>query len=360
MIELTVALPGRTYPIRVGDGIAGDPAAYADAIGDACLIVTSDTVARHHLDAVTRALGARVRGVHRLPDGEPAKTLAHVEAVCVAASDAGLDRAATLVALGGGAVGDTAGLAAALYLRGVAYVQVPTTLVAQVDSAVGGKTAVNLAGTKNLIGAFHQPALVVADIASLATLPDRELRAGLGEVVKYALLGGDPWIEWLDHALPALAHRDRAVLADAVARCCRMKAAVVAADERDEGPRNRLNLGHTFGHAFEAAYGGALRHGEAVALGCVAAARLSQTLGWLDARDAARVARLVEAAGLPTALPTPVPDPDRLLALMARDKKVVRGAVRLVLLRAPGDAVVTDDYPHAALVQLLRDLTMGR
>ena len=360
MQSVIVELGARSYPVVVGAGVLGDPASYTGALGSGTLVVTSRTVATLHLDALTAALGAHPHSTFVLPDGDAAKTLASVESICAAAAAAGLDRDGTFIALGGGAVGDATGLAAALYLRGVGYLQLPTTLLSQVDAAVGGKTAVNLPAGKNLVGAFHQPRRVVADVATLRTLPPRELRAGLGEVLKYALLGGGDWLAWFEADVERLAAGDTAALEEAVLRCCRAKAAFVAADEHDTGARMRLNLGHTFGHALETAYGGALLHGEAVALGCVMAGRLSQSLGWLTARDQARVVALAAAAGLPTELPTPVPSADALLALMGRDKKRAAGVIRLVLLRGPGTPVLCDDYPHAALVLTLRDFTMTR
>ena len=358
MRRLTVALGARSYPILVGPGLLAEPSAYDGALGDRSVIVTSESVATRHLDAVKSALGAHPCDVVVLPDGDAAKSLATVERLCGAAADAGLGRNGRFIALGGGAIGDVTGLAAALYQRGIPYLQLPTTLLAQVDSAVGGKTAVNHALAKNLIGAFHQPVRVIADVAALRTLPARELRSGIAEVIKYAVLDGDVWMTDLERSLPRLLAMDEEALTGTVERCCAAKAVVVAADERDTGQRARLNLGHSFGHALETAYGGALLHGEAVALGCVMAARLSQSLGWLSARDAGRIAALVEAAGLPVRLPAPVPTAERLLDLMQRDKKVSRGVIRLVLLRALGEAVVTGDYPHAALVLALRDFTM--
>lgn len=358
MQRLTVNLGVRSYPIVIGAGLLGDPAAYEGVLGDRSVIVTSESVAGLHLETVKAALGRHLFEVVVLPDGDAAKTLATVERICGVAAEAGLDRGGTFIALGGGAIGDVTGLAASLYQRGIPFVQLPTTLLAQVDSSVGGKTAVNHAVAKNLIGAFHQPASVIVDVTVLRTLPARELRSGIGEVIKYAVLGGEPWVQDLERDMAALLAMDEPTLADSIARCCAAKAAIVAADELDTGARANLNLGHSFGHALETAYEGALAHGEAVALGCVMAARLSQSLGWLSARDAARVASLVEAAGLPVRLPSPVPSAERLLEVMRHDKKVERGVIRLVLLRALGEPVVTGDYPHAALVLTLRDFTM--
>jgi len=251
-------------------------------------------------------------------------------------------------------IGDIAGFAAACYQRGVGYVQVPTTLLAQVDSSVGGKTGVNHPGGKNLIGAFHQPTAVIADTDTLSTLPDRELRAGLTEVVKAALVADAAFFAWLESNAKRLLAREPEALAEAIRRACAIKAAIVAQDEREQGPRALLNLGHTFGHAIEAGAGfGAVLHGEAVAAGLVLAAELSARTGRMPAADAARVRALLEAAGLPV-------DPPRIgrvrmLELMAMDKKVKGGAIRLVLLDGIGEAVVTADYPRDALESLLQE-----
>lgn len=358
MQRLTVDLGPRSYPILIGAGLLADASAYDGALGDRSLVVTSESVAALHLESVRAALGRHPFDVIVLPDGDPTKTLGAVERLCGAAAEAGLDRSGTFIALGGGAIGDVTGLAAALYQRGTPYLQLPTTLLAQVDSSVGGKTAVNHAIAKNMIGAFHQPMRVIADVASLRTLPARELRSGIGEVIKYALLDGSAAIDGLERDMPRLLEMEETALTEVVTRCCAAKAAIVAADEFDAGQRATLNLGHSFGHALETAYAGALLHGEAVALGCVMAARLSQSLGWLPARDAARISTLVEAAGLPIRLPSPAPSAERLLEIMRHDKKVAHGVIRLVLLRALGEPVVTGDYPHAALVLTLRDFTM--
>lgn len=358
MQRLTVDLGPRSYPILIGPGLLGEPSAYDGALGDRSIVVTSESVAALHLDAVRSALGRHPFEVVVLPDGDAAKTLSTVERLCGAAAATGLDRGGTFIALGGGAIGDVTGLAAALYQRGIGYLQLPTTLLAQVDSSVGGKTAVNHSVAKNLIGAFHQPVRVIADVAALRTLPARELRSGLGEVIKYAALAGEGWMADLERDMPRLLAMDEAALTTVVERCCAAKTAVVAADEFDIGARAHLNLGHSFGHALETAYAGALLHGEAVALGCVMAARMSQSLGWLPARDVARVTALVEAAGLPVRPPAPAPSAERLLEIMQHDKKAARGVIRLVLLRALGEPVITGDYPHATLVLTLRDFTM--
>lgn len=357
MPKLTIELGPRSYSVVIGAGALAERDVFDDALSPMGVVVTSEAVAALHLDALRGALGGRPYPVVTLPDGESAKTLQVVEHIVDVAVNAGVGRDGTVVAFGGGAVGDVAGLAAALYHRGISVVQVPTTLLAQVDSSVGGKTAVNHRAGKNLIGAFHQPRLVVADTALLSTLPDRELRAGVAEVIKYALLEPGGLFDWLDANLGALLARDPVVLGETVLRCCRIKARIVADDETEHGRRALLNLGHTFGHALESTYAGRMLHGEAVALGCVMAARLSQSLGWLAPAAAARITGLIRDAGLPTTLPSPAPTADTLLAAMGRDKKVIGGAVRLVLLRGIGDAVVTADYPRAALALTLRDFT---
>jgi 3-dehydroquinate synthase len=259
-----------------------------------------------------------------------------------------MNRDACVVALGGGVVGDMAGFAAACYQRGVDYVQVPTTLLAQVDSSVGGKTGVNHPGGKNLIGAFHQPRAVIADTDALATLPPRELRAGLAEVIKYGLIADAGFLAWIEANLEALLRLDGAALAQAIRRSCEIKAEIVAEDEREHGRRALLNLGHTFGHAIETATGyGEWLHGEAVGAGMLMAADLSCRLGWLESTDVERVRTLLARAGLPTAAP-PI-GAHRALELMGMDKKVLAGRIRLVLMRSVGDGVVAGDYPADAL-----------
>lgn len=358
MQRLTIELGARSYPVVIGEHALAEPELPA-ALGPRSVVVTSDAVAALHLETLRSRLGDHPHAVVTVPDGDEAKTLRTVERIVDAAVAAGVGRDGTVLALGGGAVGDVAGLAAALYHRGIGLIQVPTTLLAQVDAAVGGKTAVNHPAGKNLIGAFHQPRLVVADVALLRTLPPRALRAGLAEVIKYALLEPGGLWDWLDANIAALCAGEPAVVEGAVGRCVRVKARIVAADETERGQRALLNLGHTFGHALETLYAGQLLHGEAVALGCVMAARMSQSLGWLPAAASARITAMLAAAGLPTALPSPVPTAEAVLDGMRHDKKVLDERIRLVLLRGIGDAVVSADYPHAALVLTLRDFTSG-
>jgi 3-dehydroquinate synthase len=289
-----------------------------------------------------------------LPGGEEQKTLGNVAVIIDALVAGRLNRDGMVLALGGGVIGDIAGFAAASYQRGIAIVQLPTTLLAQVDSSVGGKTGVNHPGGKNLIGAFHQPSAVLADTDTLTTLPDRQLRAGLTEIVKAALVADAAFFAWLEANLPQLLAKEPAALAEAIRRACAIKAAIVAEDEREQGRRALLNLGHTFGHAIEAGAGyGLVLHGEAVAAGLVLAAELSARLGRLPGADVQRVRALLAAAGLPV-------DPPRLgaarmLELMAMDKKVKGGAIRLVLLEGIGRAVVADDYPRESLEKLLEE-----
>lgn len=353
---LTVDLGERSYPIHVGEGIIGRAESYAPHLaGRQVLVVTDETVAGHYLAPVRRALGNREVESVVLADGEEGKTLEAVSRILDTLAERGFRRSATVLALGGGVVGDVAGFAAAVYQRGVALVQAPTTLLAQVDSSVGGKTGVNHPRGKNLIGAFHQPRCVVADTAVLATLGARELRAGLAEVVKYGVLWDGAFFAWLEENLERLLARDAHALARAVRRSCEIKAEVVAEDEREgeAGVRARLNLGHTFGHAIEAGAGyGRWLHGEAVAAGLCMAADLAARMGWLAREEAARVESLVRRAGLPARGPSEL-DPDAMLALMARDKKALDEGLRLVLPRAIGDAVLTGDFDPRALRETL-------
>lgn len=352
--ELEVALGARRYPIRIGRGLLGDADALAALVpGRHALVVTDANVAPHYLPAVQAALAGKQVGTVVLPPGEQEKTLARFGEVMAALAALGASRDATVLALGGGVVGDLAGFAAACWMRGVRFVQLPTTLLAMVDSSVGGKTAVDLPQGKNLVGAFHQPAAVLADTATLDTLPPRELRAGLAEVVKYGALGDAGFFAWLERHAGALLARDAGTLAEAIARCCAHKAGIVARDETERGERMLLNLGHTFGHAIETEQGyGGLLHGEAVAVGMVLAARLSARLGRAPAADAERLAALLERFGLPTTIPAGL-DPAALLARMRLDKKAVSGTLRLILWRGLGQADVVDRLPESDLLPIL-------
>ncbi len=351
--SVQIALGERSYPIHIGTGLLSDPALLEAALPRGPLLVVSNqTVAPLYLPRLRAAFGGRRLAECVLPDGERYKTLATLGLVYDALAGARVNRDGAVLALGGGVVGDIAGFAAATWQRGVAVAQLPTTLLAQVDSSVGGKTAVNHPGGKNLIGAFHQPSIVVADLETLDTLPARELRAGLAEVIKYGLIVDLEFLGWLERELPRLLARDREALAWAIERSCVNKARLVALDERESGPRALLNLGHTFGHAIETAAGhGEWLHGEAVAMGMVMAAETSARLGWLAAADVARVREIITRAGLPVAAPRI--GVARARELMALDKKVQGGRVRLVLLKALGDAEVTGDYDPAALEAVL-------
>jgi 3-dehydroquinate synthase len=357
-----VELGPRGYDIHIGrDLIAHAGAQIAPlAKGRPIVVVTDETVARLHLSALEQGL-ARAGIKHKpvvLPPGEGTKDFAHFARLCEEILALGIERQTLLVALGGGVVGDIAGFAAASLLRGLAYVQIPTTLLAQVDSSVGGKTAINAAHGKNLVGAFHQPALVLADVATLSTLPRRELLAGYAEVVKYGLIRDRAFFEWLERDAGALLAGDAAALIRAVAESCVHKAAVVAADERESGDRQLLNFGHTFGHALESetGFGPDLLHGEAVAAGMALAFDFSVRLGHATRQTAERVRRHLASAGLPTglgALGDRRPDPDRLLAHMRHDKKVSAGRLTFILAREIGDAFIARDVPDAIVRDFL-------
>lgn len=355
MITLDVALGERSYPIYIGVELLDR----ADLIrrhlaGKEVMVVSNDTVAPLYLDRVMAALdGLRAEAVI-LPDGEEYKTLAQLDAIFSALLERRCSRQVTILALGGGVIGDMAGFAAACYQRGVPFIQIPTTLLAQVDSSVGGKTAVNHALGKNMIGAFYQPRCVIADIAALDTLDARQLSAGIAEVIKYGLICDKELFAWLEKNMEALVTRDRDALSYAIERSCRNKAEVVAADELEHGRRALLNLGHTFGHAIETGMGyGQWLHGEAVAAGMVMATDLSARLGWLGAEDVRRVEKLVARAQLPTR--GPALSVDKMKALMAVDKKVQDGRIRLVLLKALGEAVVSDAFDPVLLDRTLAE-----
>ena len=351
---LNVDLGERSYPIFIGAQLIGDPDCYRPYLGGSqVMLVSNETVAPLYLDQVRAALGGlRVEQVV-LPDGEQYKNLEVLDRIYTALLEARFDRRCTLVALGGGVIGDMTGFAAATYQRGVQFIQVPTTLLSQVDSSVGGKTGVNHPLGKNMIGAFHQPRCVIADTATLDTLPDRELSAGLAEVIKYGLINDAAFFDWLEGTMSQLVARDPAALAYAIERSCRDKAAIVEADEREAGQRALLNLGHTFGHAIETGMGyGSWLHGEAVAAGMCMAARLSVALGWLDSAALQRLVALLEAARLPVRPPDAI-DAARFQQLMAVDKKVLDGKLRLVLLRGIGAAVISADFDHELLKRSL-------
>ncbi len=353
MDTLNVELGPRSYPILIGQGLLRDHEVFRQHVAARdILIVSNTTVAPLYLRVLEDSLQPRKALTTLLPDGEAHKTLGTVGRILDVLVANRFGRDCVLVALGGGVVGDVAGFAAAIYQRGVCFVQVPTTLLAQVDSSVGGKTGVNHPGGKNLIGAFHQPSAVLADTHTLATLPARELRAGLAEVIKYGLICDRQFFAWLEEHADALLAGDPAALAHVIRRACEIKAAIVGRDEREHGERALLNLGHTFGHAVESAtdYTQWL-HGEAVGAGLVMAARMSQESGLLGMQDLERVMRLVTRMGLPVRVPGL--SPDAVLDHMRIDKKVQAGRIRLVLLRGIGAAFVTAEYDEVCLRRAL-------
>lgn len=353
MQTLNVDLGERSYPIHIGQGLLAQPLLAPFIKGRQVMVVSNETVAPLYLDRLlTQLEGFQVDSVI-LPDGEAFKDLQHVNRIFDALLAKRHNRTTTLIALGGGVVGDMTGFAAACYQRGVAFIQVPTTLLSQVDSSVGGKTGVNHPLGKNMIGAFHQPQVVLADTDVLATLPERELSAGLAEVIKYGLIHDVEFLAWLEQNMAALRQRDAKALAQAIYRSCEIKAEMVALDERESGVRALLNLGHTFGHAIETDQGyGEWLHGEAVGAGTLMAADLSARLGWLSQQDLDRVRTILQAAGLPL-LPPSEMSSERFLELMAVDKKVIDGNLRLVLLQQLGKAVVTSDFPAERLLETL-------
>lgn len=350
--RLRVALGDRSYDIVVSSGLLRDAAAEIGPVlkRKRCFVVTDAMVAPRHLPALTASLegaGIAVSSIV-LPAGEQTKSFGELEQLCDRLLAAGIERGSTLVALGGGVIGDLTGFAAGIILRGIDFVQIPTTLLAQVDSSVGGKTGINTARGKNLVGCFHQPRLVLADIDALATLPRRQLLAGYAEVVKYGLLGDAPLFAWLEKNGAALLAGDPDLRREAVARSCAAKAAIVADDERETGRRALLNLGHTFGHALEAecGYSDQLLHGEAVAIGMAMAFELSAELGLCPRADAARAIRHMAAVGLPTSLAAigrPSWNVERLIEHMRHDKKVAAGRIAFVLVRGIGEAFVATD-----------------
>lgn len=354
MKTLTVNLKYRNYPIHIGQGLLGQEYLLTPHIrGKQVLIVSNETVAPLYLEQALGALKDYYCESVILPDGEQYKTLETTNLIFDALLTHRFDRQCTLIALGGGVVGDITGFAAACYQRGVNFIQIPTTLLAQVDSSVGGKTGVNHPLGKNMIGAFHQPQCVIIDINTLTTLDDRQLSAGLAEVIKYGLISDAELFEWLESNIAALLARDPEKLAYAIERSCQNKATVVAADEKEAGQRALLNLGHTFGHAIEAGMGyGAWLHGEAVGTGMLMAADLSHRLGGLSAEDLQRTQALIAAARLPTRIPAQM-DAERFMQLMAVDKKVQSGVIRLVLLSAIGVGYVSADYDPKCLRETL-------
>jgi len=353
-MRLDVALGQRSYPIAIGRGVLARAGELVPWDTKRAVVVTNAIVAAHHLSALRAGLdraGVAI-DVVLIPDGEQHKNWDTLNDVLTRLLELKVDRTTPIVALGGGVVGDLAGFAAAIYQRGIPYVQVPTTLLAQVDSSVGGKTAVNHRLGKNMIGAFHQPVAVLVDTGCLATLPAREVTAGLAEVVKYGAIRDAAFFDWLERNMRALREREDDALAHAIHESCRVKAEIVAADERETGERALLNFGHTFGHAIETATGyGTWLHGEAVGTGMLLASRLSERVCGLPAAERLRVEALVAAAGLPTVAPTLAID--RWLDLMGRDKKVEHGRMRFVLLERLARAVVRADVEERDLAAVL-------
>jgi 3-dehydroquinate synthase len=355
MQSLHVDLGNRSYPIHIGPGLLARGDLIAGRLRQKrAAIITNVTVAPLHLAPMKRALesaGVQVV-VITLPDGEEHKNWETLKRIFDALIEHRCERGAALIALGGGVIGDLAGFAAATYRRGVPYIQVPTTLLAQVDSSVGGKTAINHPAAKNMIGAFYQPVVVISDTDTLSTLPAREFAAGLAEVIKYGLIRDRRFFDWLEANMARLAARQPEALAHAIERSCANKVEVVALDEREDGPRAMLNFGHTFGHAIEAGTGyGTWLHGEAVGAGMVLALRLSQRLGLISLDDVRRATTLIEAAGVPVRAPDF--GLDRYLELMGHDKKVEDGRLRFVLLKGIGEAFLSDQVPRAALADVL-------
>jgi 3-dehydroquinate synthase len=354
--RIDVILGDRSYTVSIGPGQLDDTAYWRARLrGRHALVISNTTVAPLYLERIAKGLDGLQWSSFLLDDGEAHKSFANVGRALEALAHLGATRDACVVALGGGVVGDLAGFTAACWMRGIDFIQMPTTLLAMVDSSVGGKTGVNLPAGKNLIGAFHQPRAVIADTDTLTTLPDREYRAGLAEVIKGAAIGDPEFFAWLEQHADALAVRDTATLIEAIARKVIYKAGVIARDETEQGERALLNLGHTFGHALETAGNyTTLLHGEGVAVGMVLAARLSERLGLSEAADTARLQTLLERTGLPTAIP-PGMQPDVLLGLMRLDKKNLAGTLRLILWRGIGQAEIVGGVDEAQVLAVLRE-----
>jgi 3-dehydroquinate synthase len=355
MINLNVELGTRSYPIMIGSGILQQPGVLDPYTARRdVLIVTNEQLAPLYLTPITQLVSSFRTESLVLPEGEAMKSVATLQLIFDRLAELHFGRDCVLIAVGGGVIGDICGFAAATWHRGVDFIQIPTTLLAQVDSSVGGKTAVNHPGGKNLIGAFHQPVCVLSDMEALSTLPDRELSAGLAEVVKYGLLADADLFAWLEREYAAVLRRDSEHLQHIVRRSCEIKAQVVAADEHERGQRALLNLGHTFGHAIERCAGyGEWLHGEAISAGMCMAAEFSRRMNWLSDGDVNRIRQLLSRFNLP--VDPPQLDPAEFLDAMSLDKKVIARQIRLVLLKSIGDAVVVADYPEHQLVELLSD-----
>ena len=358
MTTISVGLGPRGYPIHFSEGLVttGSTAELTSldaAVGDSVFVVTNETVSKLYSEKIQMLFGQKESGAYVMPDGESHKTMDQVLAIVGCLLAEGYTRDTTIVAVGGGVVGDVAGFAAAIYQRGISVVQIPTTLLAQVDSSVGGKTAVNHPLGKNMMGAFHQPNAVFIDVTSLRTLSAREYAAGLAEVVKHAALADLEYFVWLEDHVGDILNRQTSALSTMIAWSCRIKAEIVAEDETERGRRALLNFGHTFGHAIETLSGyGRVLHGEAVAIGMVMAANLSCRMAKVDQEVPERIAQLLAAFGLPTA-PEPGLDPIAFRAAMGRDKKATREGLRLIVLEEIGNAVMTADYGERLLSDTL-------
>ena len=354
MQTLHVELGDRRYPIFIGSDLDPQTLLAPYIHGHQVMIVTNETVKPLYLAHYETALVALNKTVKTcvLPDGEKYKNIEHLNLIFDALLEAGFNRDCTVLALGGGVIGDMAGFASACFQRGVHFIQVPTTLLSQVDSSVGGKTGINHPLGKNMIGAFQQPQVVMADMAQLKSLPARELSAGLSEVIKYALLGDVEFLAWLEQHIDALVAGDSVLLAEAVYRSCAHKARIVANDETEKGERALLNLGHTFGHAIESYLGyGVWLHGEAVATGMVMAADLSYLMGWISEADLERTKNIIQRANLPIKCPK-IPL-DEFLAYMSHDKKVLNGQLRLILMKQLGQAIITKEFDVELMQQAI-------
>ena len=359
MLCVNVELQERRYPILIGNGLLQDERSYPVKRGDRVMIVTNPTVAQFYLDTVTFALKKRGCEVDYvlLPDGEKYKTIESLNLIFTALLQGNHGRDTIIIALGGGVIGDVAGFAAASYQRGVRLIQIPTTLLSQVDSSVGGKTAVNHELGKNMIGAFYQPSMVIIDTHTLGTLPKREVNAGLAEVIKYGAILDYEFFEWLEAHIDELVALNNESLQHCIARCCQIKADVVARDETEKGDRALLNLGHTFGHAIETHLGyGNWLHGEAVSTGMMMAASLSEQLGDISVADVSRLEKLLARANLPTLSPDSM-QPEDYLPHMMRDKKVLAGKLRLVLLKSLGQAYIATDTDKDLVLNAIKRCT---
>lgn len=358
MMSLRIDLPDRSYPIEIGKGLLSDSNRFSWSITYPSVIVTNETIAPLYLETLSAMLD-KLNVSHRaiiLPDGEAFKSSDSLNTIYDKLIEWKCDRNTMILALGGGVIGDLAGFAAATYQRGIPYVQVPTTLLAQVDSSVGGKTAINHRIGKNMIGAFYQPRLVIADTQTLSTLSDRDYRSGIAEIIKYGLLGDLPFFDWLEAHLPMLMTQDEEAVEFAIYRSCMNKKRIVDADERETGQRALLNLGHTFAHAIETGVGyGEWRHGEAVGAGIVMAADLSKRLGYLNQDDFDRIEKLIKEARLP--IRGPKMPADQYIEIMAHDKKVQNGQLRLILLRSIGDAFISSDVTEADIRATINAMT---